>query len=102
MQILQSPRRHCKKRNLKADLFGNVLKSAHALFLPYVHIKDCYFLFSETDSKSDFFIGENSYKKAKIFTLDKNGQKFFGEMPVKGTKLSFEPQKSTAYLFYFE
>ena len=95
MQILQSPRRHCKKRNLKADLFGNVLKSAHTLFLPYVHIKDCYFLFPENGLKSDFFIGENSYKKAKIF-------KFFGEMPVKGTKLSFEPQKSTAYLFYFE
>lgn len=47
-------------------------------------------------------MGENSYKKAKIFTLDENGQKFFGEIPVKGTKLSFEPQKSTAYLFYFE
>lgn len=70
--------------------------------MPYVHIKDCYFLFSESGSKSDFFIGENSYKKAKIFTLDENGEKFFGEIPVKGTKLSFEPQKSTAYLFYFE
>lgn len=89
-------------RGEKITRNGKILKDGNTLFLPYVHINDCWLLFSQSGKEQDFYLGKTAYKSAKIFILDENGQKALNEISVNGEYLKFKPEKNTAYLFYFE